>query len=161
MHPRNVIPKTERQAQARLRALHVLARVRNGESLSQASRNEGTKAATVRKYVGRQLRRSGLGKHWKATKSDRLTAYMNVQTQSGLTTVLVRGSRERILLGRYNAALLRWRRGQPGSDAELSTFEGKSVGGLPLITDLKVLTQLEDAEQLDFDQLYAGLATAA
>ena len=158
---RKTKPLTERQAQARTRALHVLARIRRGESLSQAARAEHVKPATVRKYLGSQFRQDAAGKRWKPTKSDRLTAHMNVLTPLGLTTVPVRGSRDRIRLGRYNIALARWRRGEPGADAEFAAFEGQTVGGHPLITDVKLLATLEDAGVLDFEELYASLAGGA
>src|SRR5712692_11374202 len=89
-------PRSPREAAARNRALHVLARMRRGEPLSRAARAEHIKPATVRKYLGSQFRQDAPGKRWKPTKSDRLTAQMNVLTPLGQTTVLVRGSRERI-----------------------------------------------------------------
>ena len=153
MSPRNAIPRTERQAEARNRALHALARMRRGESLSQAARAEHVKPTTVRKYLGSQFHQDAPGKRWKPTKSDRLTARRNVLTPLGPMTVTVRGSRERILLGRYNAVLRKWRRGEPSADAELAEFEGQTVGGHPLITDVKVLESLEDAGMLEFEQL--------
>ena len=137
MPRRNAKPRTKRQAEARNRALHVLARMRRGESLSQAARAEHVKPATVRKYLGSQFRQDAPGKRWKPTKSDRLTAHMTVLTPLGPTMVPVRGSRERTRLGGYEAALRKWRRGEPGADAELAAFEGQTVGGHPLITDVK------------------------
>ncbi len=154
-------PRSPREAAARNRALHVLARMRRGESLSQAARAEHVKPATVRKYLGSQFHQDAPGKRWKPTKSDRLTAHMNVLTPLGPMTVPVRGSRERIRLGRYNIALARWRRGEPGAEAELAAFEGQTVGGHPLITDVKLLATLEDAGALDFEELYASLARGA
>ncbi len=158
MRHRSAIPRTKRQAEARNRALHVLARMRRGESLRRAARVEHVKPATVKKYVGGQLRHDAPGKRWKSTKSDRLTVYLNVPTLLGPTTVPVRGSRERNRLARYNVALARWRRGEPGAEAELAAFEGQTVGGHPLITDVKLLATLEDAGVLDFEELYASLA---
>jgi hypothetical protein len=135
--------------------------MRRGESLSRAARAEHVKPATVKKYVGGQLRHHAPGKRWKSTKSDRLTAYLNVPTPLGPVTVPVRGSRERSRLARYNVALARWRRGEPGADAELAAFEGQTVGGHPLITDVGLLATLEDAGALDFEELYGSLARGA
>jgi len=158
---RNTIPRNERQAEVRNRTLHVLARTRRGESLSRAARAEHVKPATVKKYLRSQFHHDGPGKRWKPTKSDRLSTRMNVLTPLGPTTVTVRGSRERTRLGRYNIALAKWRRGEPGAEAELAAFEGQRVGGKPLITDVKLLATLEDAGEIDFDELYASLAGGA
>jgi hypothetical protein len=48
-----------------------------------------------------------------------------------------------------------WRAGEDGAEARLKEFEGKTVGGHKLITDTKLLTQLEEAGLLDFEDLYA------
>jgi hypothetical protein len=155
------MPRNERQAEARNRAFRVLARMRRGESLSQAARTAHVKPATVRKYLGSQFQQEAPGKRWKPTKSDRLTARMNVLTPQGPTMVRVRGSRERTRLHRYNVALAKWRRGEPGAEAELAAFEGQRVGDQPLITDVKLLTTLEDAGEIDFDEMYAAFAGGA
>lgn len=86
---------------------------------------------------------------------------MNVLTLLGPTAVPVRGSRERSRLGSYDIALRRWRRNEPGAEAELAAFEGQTVGGHTLITDVKLLAALEDAGALDFEELYASLAGGA
>ncbi len=127
----NAIPRNKHEAEARTRALRALTRARRGEPLSKAARAEHVKLATVKKYVGSQFHQDAPGKRWEPTKSDRLIARMNVLTPLGPTTVLVRGSRERKRLGRYNIALRRWRRGEPGTDAELAAFEGQTVGRSP------------------------------
>jgi len=153
--------RTKRQAQVRDRALQVLARTRRGESLSRAARAEHVKPATVRKYLRSQFRQDAPGKRWKPTKSDRLTAQMIVLTPLGPKTVAVRGSRERRRLGRFDVALRKWRRGEPGADTELAVLEGQTVGGHPLITDVKLLATLEDAGLLDFEELYSSLTGGA
>jgi hypothetical protein len=109
------------------------------------------------RYLGSQLRQTTSGKRWKPTKSDRLIAPMNVLTALGRTAVPVRGSRERFRLGRYEIALRKWRLGEPGADAELAAFEGQTVGGHLLITDVKLLATLEDAGVLNFEELYSSL----
>jgi hypothetical protein len=158
---RDATPRNKVQAAARTRALRALGRTRRREPLSKAARTEHVKLATVKKYVGSQFHQDAPGKRWKPTKSDRLTAQMNVLTPLGPMTVRVRGSRERSRLRRYDIALRRWRRGEPGADAELAAFEGQTVGGHPLITDVKLLATLEDAGALDFDELYSSLAGGA
>jgi hypothetical protein len=75
--------------------------------------------------------------------------------------VQVKGSEKRKLLGRYETALRRWRSGEPGAEAELAAFEGQTVGGHTLITDVKLLATLEEAGVIDFDELYAAFAGEA
>jgi hypothetical protein len=142
-------------AGVRNRALRVLGRTRRGESLSRAARAEHMKPATVRKTLGRHFHQEGPGKRWQPTRSDRLTTRMNVLTALGPTSAPVRGSKERTRLGRYDIALRKWRRGDPGAEDEVLAFAGLSVGGLPLITDVKLLASLEDAGVLDFEELYS------
>ncbi len=157
MTHRSARPRNQREVEARTRALHALARVRRGESLSQASQAEHVKLSTIKRYLGNQFHQDAPGKRWNATKSDRLSAQLNVLTPQGTIVATVRGSRERIRLGRYNIALRKWRLGEPGAEAELAKFEGKRVGGHLLITDTKLLATLEDADVMDFDELYSSL----
>lgn len=161
MRRRNANPKGKRRSQAYTRSLRVLTRMRGGESLSHAARIEHTKPATVRKYLGPHLRQGASGKRWNPSKSDRLTAEMNVVTPLGPITVHIRGSRERLRLGRYTTAVARWRRGKPGAEAEIAAFAGQTVGGHPLITDIDLLATLEDAGVLGFEELYASLVRGA
>jgi hypothetical protein len=157
MRQRKANPKSKRQAQAYTRGLRVLTRMRDGESLSHAARIEHIKPATARKYLGRHLRQGASGKRWIPSKSDRLTAEMNVLTPLGPITVPVRGSRERLRLGRYTTAVARWRRDKPGAEADIAAFAGQTVSGYPLITDINLLASLEDAGVLGFEELYASL----
>ena len=161
MSRRNTKPRNAREVEARNRALHALARVRRGESLSQAALAEHVKLATINKYLGGQFHQDAPGKRWKPTKADRLSVRMNVLTPLGMTFVPVRGSSERTRLGRYNIALRKWRLGEPGAEAELAKFEGKRVGGHLLITDTRLLATLEDADVMDFDELYSSLTGGA
>lgn len=158
MSRRNATPRAKSKAEARNRALHVLARMRRGESLSKAARAEHIKPATARKYLGRQFHQDAPGKPWKATKSDRLSTYMSVLTDRGRMTARARGYRERLLASRHNILIARWRRGEPGVDAELAELEGQTVGGLALLTDTKLLASLEDSDELAFEELYMSLA---
>jgi hypothetical protein len=161
MRKRNSIPQSEREVKTRDRSLRVLRRTRHGESLSQAASAEHIKPATVRKYLGKQFRQEGPSKRWVPTKSDRLTMPMNILTPLGRTPAPVRGSRERKRQGQYEVALRKWRSGVPGAEAELAAFDGQTVGGHPLITDVKLLATLEDAGVLDFEELYSSFSGAA
>ena len=156
MFRRKANPRDERAAETRKRALRVQRLTRRGKSLSQAARKVGIKPATVRKYLPTQFHQDARGKRWAPTKSDRLTAVMNVLTPQGRIAVAVRSSKERSLQGRYDIALRKWRLNKPGAEAELATFKGQKVGGHTLITDVKLLASLEDAGKIDIEELYAS-----
>ena len=146
-----------REATVEERVLRVLSRMRRDRvSLAVAARLERIKQETVVRHARGALYRPGPGKPWKVTETDQLSAAMTVLTRFGPSTVVVRGSRERQLLGRYNLALRMWRAGEHGADAALKTFRGKTVGGLTLITDADLLIRLEEAGRLDFDNLYSS-----
>lgn len=155
------IPRNQREAAAHNRDLRVLRRTRRGEPLSKAAKAEHTKPSTVIKHLPGQFSQDGPGKRWKPTKSDRLTELMNVLTPLGRMAVPVKGSRKRKLLERYEFALWKWRNGKPGAEVELAAFEGQTVGGHPLITDVKLLATLEEAGVIDFEELYASFAGEA
>jgi hypothetical protein len=131
--------------------------MREGQSLSRATREEGLKPKTFIRYARPALRRRGPGKPWKAIPEDKLKSVMNVLTEFGLTPEIIPNSRERKLLGRYNRALRMFRAGEDNAEAELLKFRGKKVAGHTLITDIKTLIRLEEAGRLDFDDLYASL----
>ena len=144
-----------RELDARARALHVLGLMRQGHAtLTKAARQEKIKPETVLRYVGKALYRSGPGKPWRARTSDQVSALMSVLTSRGREPIVVRNSRERRLLGQYEWALRRFRGEEDGAEAALRKFKGKLVGGRPLITDTNQLIQLDDAGQLDFENLY-------
>ncbi len=159
MRRRKANSRSKRAAETRKRALRVLSRTRRGESFAQAAHAVGIKPATVRKYLPNQFHQKAPGKRWTPTKSDRLTALMNILTPQGRIVVPVRSSKERSRQGRYDIALRRWRSSKPGADAELAVFEGQTVGGHRLITDVKLLAELEDAGQLDFEELYVSFVS--
>jgi hypothetical protein len=127
---------------------------RSGLSLTKAARLERVKPRTVLRYVGKAVYRSGPNKPWKATKTDRLSAKMMILTEQGPTFDVVRSSIERTRLARYDIAVRKWRVGEDGAEHELLAFKGQTVAGHVLITDPDVLIRLEEAGQLDFDNLY-------
>jgi hypothetical protein len=130
---------------------------REGASASEAAHREKMKLETFRKGAGRFLYRSGRGKPWKARSEDQLRFSMTVLTSRGPLDVVVSNSRERKLLSQYNFALRMFRAGEDGADAALKAFEGKTVGGHTLITDIKLLIELEEAGQLDFEGFYVAI----
>jgi hypothetical protein len=125
-------------------------------SASVAARREGMKLNTFRERAGRYLHRSGRGKPWKARSEDELAVSMTILTSQGRVDVIVRNSRQRKLLHRYELALTAFRAGDEDAEATLKAFEGIKVAGHTLITDTKLLIQLEEAGQLDFDNLYTS-----
>ena len=131
------------------RALHVLARMRRtGSSLTVAAKEEHIDPRTVRKYVATELR-----VHGKVTKGDRRKRDMLVPTSLGNAPVTVRGSKEASELGRYMSAVGKYlRKGDAGG---LARFQGKSIGGHPLITDPDLLSSLAHAGALSLDHIYA------
>jgi hypothetical protein len=130
---------------------------REGISASQAARQEKMKLKTFRQRAGRYLFRSGPGKPWKARSEDQLSFSMTVLTSRGPAEVIVRNSRERKLLHQYEFALRMFRAGADDAESALKEFKGKKVGGHTLVTDIKLLIQLEEAGQLDFDAFYTSV----
>jgi hypothetical protein len=155
---RRTIPKTQRQSAFRGKALDALGRMRRlGWSLNKAAKLEHIKPQTVLRQVGKALYRSGPGKPWKATRSDRLAEKMMILTERGPIFDVVRSSIERTRLSRYNTALRKWRAAEDGAYEELLTFKGQTVAGHVLITDQDLLIRLEEGGQLDFDAFYYSL----
>jgi hypothetical protein len=130
---------------------------RLGWSLNKAAKQERIKPQTILRHVGKALYRSGPGKPWKATKSDRLPEKVMVLTEQGPIFVAVRSSVERTRLSRYYIALRKWRAAEDGAAEELSKFKGLKVAGYGLITNPDTLIRLEEAGQLDFDAFYYSL----
>ena len=131
------------------RALHVLARMRRtGSSLTVAAREEHIDPRTVRRYLATELR-----EHGKATRGDRRKRDMLVPTTVGNAPVTIRGSKQASELGKYMSAVGKYLR--TGDVEALGKFEGKSIGGHPLITDQELLSSLAQAGALTLDEIYA------
>src|SRR5437764_7813803 len=81
-----------RSQEARERALRALSSMRRGDSLSRAARENGVTARTVQRYVGGALVRNRRGGRIRATKSDRLTRYLQIPGNEGPKGVNVRDS---------------------------------------------------------------------
>ncbi len=159
---KNLVRVSRRQAITDPRVARALGLMRReGASASEAARREKMKLKTFRRRAGRYLYRSGPGKPWKARSEDQLAFSMTVLTSRGPVDVIVRNSRKRKLLHRYELALRMFRAGEDGAEAALKAFEGKTVGGHTLITDTNLLIQLEEAGQLDFDGLYTSFGAGS
>jgi hypothetical protein len=131
------------------RSLHVLARMRRtGTSLTAAAREEHIDPRTVRKYLGAELRGRG-----RVTKADRRRRDMLIPTTIGNAPVAVRGSKQASQLGRYMSAVSKYLR--TGDVEGLAEFEGQSIAGHLLITELDLLSSLAQAGALTLDEIYA------
>lgn len=131
--------------------MHVLARMRRGESLSQAARAEHTTPSTVRKVVGKQLKRHASG-HYRATRGDTLRRDLNVLGYDGYVPVTVHSSKQARLASEHLVAAGRFLRS--GNTELLKPFVGKRVGGVELLTDPDRLQILADADLVKLDALY-------
>lgn len=126
-------------------------------SASEAARREGIKLKTFVRGAGRYLYRSGTGKPWKVRSADQLRVSMSVLTDRGRKDLVVRNSRERALLHKYELALHMFRVGEDGAEEALKAFERKKVARHTLVTSVKLLIELEEAGQLDFDSFYTSI----
>jgi hypothetical protein len=141
------------QNPARLRALAVLARIRNrGESPTEAAALEHTTLRTVRKYVGKQLKRGPKGRYT-ATRSDTLRRDITVLGWDGYLPVVVRSSKQAQLASAHLVAVNRFL-SPPGDLEWLKPFVGKRVGGVELLTDPERLRLFAEADLVKLDSLY-------
>jgi hypothetical protein len=161
MRKRHSLPRNEREARARERALAVLANMRRKHlSLAAASRLERVKPSTVRRYVGSAVRHDKVNGRYRATKGDRFRRDLQIPTASGPMTIPVYGSKNAENISKYLNAVAHYLR--TGEESKLRPFRGKSikVGGkrIKLLTDTRALLSLAEADLLHFDQLYASIA---
>jgi hypothetical protein len=153
-------PRSEREANARERALAVLANMRRKHvSLATASRLEHIKPTTVRRYVGSAVRQDKPGGRFRATKGDRFRRDLQIPSENGPITVPIYGSKNGENISKYLNAVAHYLR--TGDQARLRPFKGKAlkVGGkrIKLLTDPRALLRLAEADLLHFDQLYASV----
>jgi hypothetical protein len=147
------MPKKRRRLDQleRQRALAVLARMRRGESLSQAARLEHTRPRTVLKLIGKHLTRAPSGRYV-ATSGDTLRRDLSVLGFDGYESVVVRSSKQAHLAAEHLVAVGRFLR--TGDTEWLKPFLGKRVGGVELLTDSDRLQILADADLVKLDALY-------
>jgi len=128
---------------ARDRALHVVAAMRKDPrlSLARAAKLHGVKQETIKKHLSSALKKKN-GK-FQVTKSDRYRATLYVPDADGNSVAVnTRSSKEREQLSRYLRDLGRYLR---GNREALSTWEGKKIGDLVLVTDGRTLKAIEPA----------------
>lgn len=136
MPRRNAIPRNEREAQARERALATLA--------------------LMRRYVGSALWQRALRHRYKPTASDRLARTLNVITPEGTQPVTVRDSRTASRIAEYMNAVRTYV--NKGESSALERFRGQSFQAAGVrytfVIDPNTLELLADAGVLSFEQLY-------
>jgi hypothetical protein len=142
---------------ARDRALKALWAIRRGDTLSQATRDNGVTIRTVKRYVGSALLQDRPGGRIRATKSDRLVRYLQIPSPDGPRDVTVRGSKAASEFASYKAAVNRLLRGDRHA---LDRWHGKTIQGIQLVTDPKILVEQARKEMLPYS-LYRSLAGGA
>jgi hypothetical protein len=134
------LPK--RSSEARTKALHVkAAMVRDPKlSLSRAAKSEGVSVRSVRQYFPTGFQK--VAGRWRANKADRFREVMYVPDEDGNhVPVPTRGSKERAEVSAYLRALGRFYRDKKSA---LADWHGKSIAGVPLVTDARALKRVED-----------------
>jgi len=161
MRHRNAIPRRQREAEARERALATLALMRHkGLALAMAAKAEQTSPRTVKRYVGSALRQEGPGGRYWPTASDRIRRTLHVLTSKGTQPVTVRSSRQASQVGAYWAAVQKYL--ETGDASGVRQFESKYITDIsgeriPLLTDLQELDRLGNAGNLSFETIYAKM----
>ena len=142
--------------EARGRSLEALSLMRrDGMPLTEAAKRSGTTTNTVLRHAGPALERDG--GRYRARPGDHLTRLMLVIARDlGPVTVAVRGSRQASVIGAYWNAVNRYV--AHGDPQPLRRFTGVVVAGVELETDLDVIDGLARAGELEFEDIYEGVA---
>jgi predicted DNA-binding protein (UPF0251 family) len=138
-----------------LKALHLM---RNQHmSLSRAAREVGVSRGTVRRYVGRALKQEG--RHYIATRFDRLRRTLRFWTVKGPVQILVTDSRTASTVGRYMATVKRYL--ADGNARALRSFTPKSIRAGKVeyffVLDPKEIERLAKVGVIDFTELYVDV----
>ena len=160
MRRRNAIPRNEREAQARDRALATLGLMRRkGLALATAAKAERTDPRTVLRYAGSTLRQERPRGRYRATAYDRIPRTLNVLTPEGTVPVTVHDSRTATRIAEYMNAVRVYV--NTGDSLALARFRGKSfqAGGktYTFVTDPATLERLADAGALVIEGLYRAV----
>jgi hypothetical protein len=148
-----VLQLPARSSSARDRSLHALNDMRRGASISQAARDNGVTARTIRKYVGSALLQDRAGRRIRPTKSDRFVRYLQIPGLNGTVELRARGSEEAKEVARYKAWTNRVLRG----DLKTPWRGKKKIAGVKLITEWQVLKDLAQKDILPYS-LYRSLS---
>jgi hypothetical protein len=146
--------RNKREVEARNRALHALAAMRHGASISRAARDNGVTTRTIKRYAGAALVQERPGGRIRATTSDRLVRYLQIPGPNGPMEISVRGSKAASEVANYKAAVNRFLRGDRNA---LAKWRGQRVAGFELVTDANVLVDQADKGLLPY-ALYRSLS---
>jgi hypothetical protein len=147
----------ERSFSARERSLRALNDMRHGASISQAAQENGVTTRTIKKYIGSALKQDRPGGRIRPTKGDRFVRYLQIPGPHGPVEIKARGSKEATEVARYKAAVNRFL----GGDLKaLSSWRGKKISGVELVTDRQTLKDLAQKELLPYS-LYRSLSGGA
>jgi len=138
---------SRRSSQARTRALHVIAEMRRDKKLrlSSVARSVGVKPSIVRKYFGSALHK--VDGSWCVRKSDRFSETMYVPDNEGNPVpVPTKNFKQRKEVSAYVRDIGRFSRGKKSA---LTKWRNKSIAGVELVTDPRVLLSIE-AQLSDF-----------
>jgi hypothetical protein len=131
--------------------------MRHGASLTQAARDNGVTARTIKQYVGSALVQDRPGGRIRPTKSDRFVYYLQIPGPHGPIEIKAHGSKEAADAARYMSAVNRFLRGNLNA---LAPWRGKKIAGVQLITDRQGLKGLAKDELLPYS-LYRSLSGGA
>jgi hypothetical protein len=150
-----------RWSETRKRVLRALALMRQGESLSTATRREHIKPSTFLRYVGAQVRRERPGGRFQvARRAHSRTPSLRVPSARGPVLVKAKSRAVRRRFSAFGNAIGHFNR--TGDVSRLRPFKGKSFIAadgtrVEFVTDPKTLITLAEAGALRLDQLYASV----
>lgn len=130
-----------RSAEARTRALHVLADMRHDNKLKlyPTARSFGVKPSVVKKYFGSAFEK--VNGHFRASKSDRFRETMYVpDAQGNPVPVPTTDSKQRMQVSAFLRDIGRFYR---GNKSVLAKWHGKRIAGVELVTASRTLMSIE------------------
>ena len=159
---RQVAPPARRGA-AYDRALHALALMRRGESLSAACKAEHIKPQTFLRYVGNVVRHDKPGGRFRVAKTDRLVRHLQqVQSTEGAIDVDAKWITRAREFSDHANAIAHFNR--TGDTSRLKRFEERTFSAFgrryTFLTDPAKLIELVEADALHLDSLYASISSS-
>lgn len=144
------LAKYDRQLEAAVKE------IRNGKSLTKASKSVGVSAERLRTYLTRQGIAAKIGGRWRVGKDTRKRS-IPIYSKGEMRTITVRGYEASRFIGEHVAAIGRFL--ETNDPAFLQPFVGKSVTDAdgvkhPFETDPNTLYRLANAGGDDFQRLY-------
>ena len=151
------MPRKRSNPRTTTRVGQALTRMREGASLTRASRDVGVNRRTVERLAGSALKRGPSGRY-AARATDRLAREVRLPAVDGLQDVTVRDSKQARLIGEYwNAVHLYL---TTGETRDLQRFANRyviDVNGrrIPFLVDRDLLDELGNAGVLSFESIYS------